>query len=66
MDFEIEFEMEDDGRWIAEIPALPGVMVYGTSRKEAQSRVQALALHVIADRLERDTETIDHLQFEAA
>ena len=66
MDFEIEFEMEDDGRWIAEIPALPGVIVYGATQKQAESKVQALALHVIADRLERDNETIQHLQFEAA
>ena len=50
----------------AEIPALPGEMVSGAPRNEAESKVQALALHVIADRLERDNETIQHLQFEAA
>jgi predicted RNase H-like HicB family nuclease len=48
----IETEQEDDGRWIAEIPDLPGVMVYGASRDEAVSRVKALALRVLADRLE--------------
>jgi predicted RNase H-like HicB family nuclease len=48
----IEIECEDDGRWIAEVPELPGVMVYGQTREEAISRVQALALRVIADRLE--------------
>jgi predicted RNase H-like HicB family nuclease len=48
----IEVEREDDGRWIAEVPALPGVMVYGQSRDEAVSRVEALALRVLADRLE--------------
>ena len=48
----IEVEQEDDGRWIAEVPALPGVMVYGGAREEAVSRVQALALRVLADRLE--------------
>jgi predicted RNase H-like HicB family nuclease len=53
--FDIELEQENDGRWIAEIPALPGVMVYGKSRVEAVRSVQALALHVLADRLGRDT-----------
>lgn len=48
----IETEQEDDGRWIAEIPDLPGVMIYGTSRDEAVSRVKALALRALADRVE--------------
>ena len=48
----IESEREEDGRWIAEVPALPGVMAYGDSSAAARSRVQALALRVIADRLE--------------
>ena len=48
----IETEREDDGRWIAEVPDLPGVMVYGGSREEAISKVKALALRVLADRLE--------------
>ena len=48
----IEFEREDDGRWIAEVPALPGVMAYGDSEAAARSHVQALALRVIADRLD--------------
>jgi predicted RNase H-like HicB family nuclease len=48
----IEVERENDGRWIAEVPELPGVMVYGQTREEAIFRVQALALRVIADRLE--------------
>jgi predicted RNase H-like HicB family nuclease len=48
----IEIEREDDGRWIAEVPDLPGVMVYGHSREEAISKVKALALRVLADRLE--------------
>ena len=42
----------DDGRWIAEIPALPGVLCYGVDRDEAVAKVQALALRVIAERLE--------------
>jgi len=41
----IELEREDDGRWLAEVPALSGVMCYGTTRDEAVARVQALALH---------------------
>jgi predicted RNase H-like HicB family nuclease len=48
----IETDREDDGRWIAEVPALPGTMAYGQSRDEAIARVQALALRVLADRLE--------------
>ncbi|MCC6165147.1 MAG: type II toxin-antitoxin system HicB family antitoxin [Acidobacteria bacterium] len=52
MTFTIELEREDDGRWLAEVPALPGVLCYGTSRDEAVARVQALALRVIAERLE--------------
>jgi predicted RNase H-like HicB family nuclease len=47
----IETEQEDDGRWITEIPDLPGVMIYGTSRDEAVSRVKALALRALADQV---------------
>ena len=49
----IEIEREEDGRWIAEIPELPGVMVYGDSRNEAIAKAEALALRVLADRLEQ-------------
>lgn len=52
MTFTIELEREDDGRWLAEVPALAGVMCYGHDRDEAVARVQALALRVIAERLE--------------
>ena len=48
----IEFDREEDGRWIAEIPSLPGVMAYGATRSEAQGKVVALALRALADRLE--------------
>jgi predicted RNase H-like HicB family nuclease len=51
--FKIEVERETDGRWIAEIPALPGVMVYGKTRTDAVRSVYALALRVLADRIER-------------
>ena len=50
--FTIELDREDDGRWIAEVPDLPGVLTYGTSRDDAIAHVQALALRVLADRLE--------------
>ena len=49
----IEFEQEEDGCWIAEIPDLPGVMVYAATREEARSKVSALALRVLADRIEQ-------------
>jgi predicted RNase H-like HicB family nuclease len=48
----IESEQEEDGRWLAEVTALPGVMAYGTTKAEANAKVQALALRVIADRLD--------------
>ena len=48
----IEVEREDDGRWIAEITDLPGVLSYGASREEAIAKAKALALRVLADRLE--------------
>ncbi len=66
MNFAIEFEQEDDGRWIAEIPTLPGVMAYGATRSDAESRVEAMALRVIADRIERENSTMTHLDFAAA
>ena len=52
MTFTIEVEQEKDGRWIAEIPQIPGAMVYGNTREEAVSRVEALALRVLAERIE--------------
>ena len=48
----IELEQEKDGRWVADIPDLPGTMVYGSSREEAISKVEALAFRVLADRLD--------------
>lgn len=50
--FTVEIEREDDGRWLAEVPGLAGVLAYGQDRNEAVARVQALALRVIAERLE--------------
>lgn len=48
----IESEREEDGRWLAEVPALPGVLTYGETEAQARAKVKALALRVIADRLE--------------
>jgi len=48
----VEIEQEEDGRWIAEVRELPGVMVYGDSTEEAMAKAKALALRVVADRLE--------------
>jgi predicted RNase H-like HicB family nuclease len=52
MVFKVGIEQESDGRWLAEVPDLPGVMTYGGTREEALGKVKALALRVIADRLE--------------
>ena len=61
MNFKIEFEKEVDGRWIAEVVDLPGVMVYGQTREEALAKVQALALRVLADRLEHQQPVVERL-----
>jgi predicted RNase H-like HicB family nuclease len=50
--FTVEYEREDDGRWLAEVIELPGVLAYGGSENEAIAKAQALALRVLADRLE--------------
>jgi len=52
MSIQVEIDREEDGRWLAEVPALSGVMAYGESRDDAISRVQALTLRVLADRIE--------------
>ena len=52
MTFTVEYEQEADGRWLAEVPELPGVLAYGQTSDEAIARAQALALRVLADRLE--------------
>jgi predicted RNase H-like HicB family nuclease len=59
--FHIELEQEDDGRWIGAIPSLPGVMAYGSTREAALSTVQALALRVLADRLDHGEAVPDAL-----
>lgn len=52
MPLTIEVEREADGRWLAEVPDIPGVLAYGHTREEAIERVQALSLRVLADRLD--------------
>jgi predicted RNase H-like HicB family nuclease len=66
--FRIEVEQETDGRWIAEVIELPGVLAYGPTEDEAVAHVQALALRVVADRLERDEAGREYLDisFKAA
>jgi predicted RNase H-like HicB family nuclease len=57
MNFTIEVEQEEDGRWLAEVLELPGALAYGETEKEAAARAQALGLRVVADRIEHDEET---------
>lgn len=52
MNFSIECEREEDGRWLAEVPQLPGVLAYGNTSDEALARAEVLALRVLAERLE--------------
>lgn len=66
MEYQIEFDQEEDGRWIAEITTLPGVMAYGLSKVEAESKVEAMALRVIADRIERENTTMTRVNFAIA
>jgi len=54
MHFTIEHEKEEDGRWLAEVPELPGVLAYGTTAREAMAKVEALALRVLAERLDNN------------
>lgn len=61
MPLTVEIDSEEDGRWIAEVLELPGVLAYGQSRAEAVDRVQALALRVLADRLEHG-ETVPQME----
>lgn len=52
MNFNIEYEQEQDGRWLAEVTGLPGVLAYGQTREEAMAKAETLALRVLAERLE--------------
>jgi len=61
--FSIVYEEEVDGRWIAEVPELPGVMAYGKTRKDAEVAVTALALRVLADRTEQKKKPPKSIRF---
>ena len=52
MNFHIEIAREDDSRWIAEVPEIPGILAYGTSAQEAMGKAEALALRALAERIE--------------
>jgi predicted RNase H-like HicB family nuclease len=68
MRFTVETEREEDGRWIAEVCEIPGVLKYGQSREEAIAQAEALALRVIADRIEHGEQPVEpiHITFAAA
>jgi predicted RNase H-like HicB family nuclease len=61
--FNFETELEVDGRWIAEIADLPGVMAYGKTKDEAMAHVAALALRVVADRIEEQKQAKESINF---
>lgn len=67
MNFSVQLERESDGRWIAEVAELPGVLVYGDSAEQAQAKAQALALRVLADRLDHgEAVPFESVSFSAA
>jgi len=59
--FQFEIEREDEGRWIAEIPEVPGAMAYGDTEQEAKAKPYALALYAVADEVERSNEIPDSI-----
>ncbi|MGA8762838.1 MAG: type II toxin-antitoxin system HicB family antitoxin [Candidatus Sulfotelmatobacter sp.] len=58
MTFHIEFDREDDGRWIADVPELPGVLAYGSTQEEARAKAEALTLSVLADQIEESKKAL--------
>jgi predicted RNase H-like HicB family nuclease len=67
MTFTVEYEQEEDGRWLAEVLELPGVLAYGQTSEEAMAKAQALALRVLADRLEHgESSELVNISFAAA
>jgi predicted RNase H-like HicB family nuclease len=59
MNFIVELEQEEDGRWIAEVVDIPGALAYGQSQQEALARVEAVALRVIAEKLDQGEIQVD-------
>lgn len=68
MRFTVETELEEDGRWIAEVVEIPGALTYGQSREQAIGQAEALALRVIAERIEHGEQPVEpiHITFAAA
>lgn len=66
MTFTVEYEQENDGRWLAEVLELPGALAYGESSDEAIAKAQALALRVLADRLEHGEGTPEFINISFA
>lgn len=64
--FTVAFDREEDGRWIAEIPELPGVIVYGLTKQDALVKVQALAYRVLADKIEQERAPQPEVRFAVA
>jgi predicted RNase H-like HicB family nuclease len=64
--FTVRFDREEDGRWIAEIPELSGVIVYGGNQEEAEAKVQALALRVLVDQTEQSHSLTGLVRFAVA
>lgn len=62
MNYILECELEEDGRWLAEVPELPGVLAYGVSKEEAMAKAEALALRVIAEVGETQQEALELIQ----
>ena len=62
MNFTVETEQEPDGRWIAEVAEIPGVMKYGATREQAIAQAEALALRVLADRIEHGEHPVEPIQ----
>ena len=63
MDLSLEYEREEDGRWLAEVPELPGVLAYGATAEEAMARAEVLALRVVAERIEQGEARPQPLRF---
>lgn len=64
MNLRIELEQEEDGRWIAEVPELPGVLAYGVTPRQAAAKVQVIALRVLAERLERGDDSLGSIRID--
>ncbi len=63
MIFRVEFDREEDGRWIAEIPELPGALAYGSTQEEAKANAEAIALRIVADSIEQSKKAIPAVTF---